>query len=320
MYDIDWNHGDRQPRISRVGSTSLTTGEKTVMFIVLGATGNTGSVVVASLLAAGKKVRVLVRDAAKASTLAKQGVEVVTGDVQRVEDVTRALTGAEGAYLVLPPDAQAADPLAKNRAITEVLRAALEATKVPHAVLLSSIGAQHAKGNGPIAALHHAEQTLGALKATRFTFLRAAYFLENLAGMLHPMKADGVLPVLSQHPDRKVPMVATRDIGETAARALLEPPAATEIVELSGPAGTSFADAARAFGKALGREVSTVVVPYEGIVPALTAVGIGAPMAALYREMSEGLDAGIVAYDGKGRRLAGKIDVDTFARAVTQPG
>jgi uncharacterized protein YbjT (DUF2867 family) len=288
------------------------------MFIVIGATGNTGSVVVASLLAAGKKVRVLVRDASKADGLAKRGVEVITGTVERLDDVTRAFEGAEGAYLVLPPDAQAADPIGKNRAIADVLRAALAKTRVPHAVLLSSIGAQHAKGTGPIAALHYAEQTLSTLEHTRFTFLRAAYFLENLAGMLHPMKTDGVLPTLSAKPARAVPMVATRDIGETAARALLSPPKATEILELSGPKDVSFDDAAKAFGAALGRDVKTVIVPYEGIVPALTAVGLGAPVAALYREMTEGLDAGLVTFDGKGRRLAGAVDVDTFARGAAK--
>jgi uncharacterized protein YbjT (DUF2867 family) len=288
------------------------------MFIVIGATGNTGSVVATSLLAAGKKVRVLVRDAAKAAGLAKLGAEIVTGSADRLEDVTRAFEGAEGAYLVLPPDLHTTDLLAKNRQIADTFRAALETTKVPHAVLLSSIGAQHAKGNGPIAALHYAESTLGTLKSTRFTFLRAAYFLENLAGMLHPMKTDGVLPTLSQHPDRKVPMVATKDIGETAARALLEPPQANEVIELSGPSEVSFADAAKAFGAALGRTVTNVVVPYAGIVPALTAVGMSAHVAGLYREMTEGLDSGLVAFEGKGRRVRGKVDVEELARTAAR--
>jgi uncharacterized protein YbjT (DUF2867 family) len=285
------------------------------MFVVLGATGHTGAVVTEKLLDAGKKVRVLVRDAAKVEALQKRGAEVVTGSVESEADLTRALAGAEGVYALLPPDARAEDLPGRNRRVTGHLAAALEANAVPHVVLLSSVGADVPSGTGPIATVHHAEQVLGALKTTRLTAIRAAYFMENLLGLLHPMKTDGVLPAFSKAVDYPFPMIATRDIGETAAKLLAEgAPKATQIVELSAEKPASFADAARAFGAALGRDVKAISVPYEGIVPALTAAGLSTHMAGLYREMSEAFDAGKCVYSGKHRTLHGKITLEQFAR------
>lgn len=285
------------------------------MFVVLGATGNTGSVVAERLLAAGKKVRVLVRDPQKVAGLLGKGAEVVTGSVESASDLAGAFEGAEGAYVLLPPDGTSNAFLERGRRITAALKEALEKTAVPHVVLLSSVGAEVPSGTGPIATVHHAEVVLGALPKTRLTAIRAAYFLENLLGLLHPMKADGVLPAFSKSLDYPFPMIATRDIGETAASALLDGAKAPAIIELSGPTA-SFSDAARAFGKALGREVHAISVPYEGIVPALTAAGLSPHMAGLYREMSEAFDAGKCTFSGNHHTARGKIDLDAFARAA----
>ena len=62
------------------------------------------------------------------------------------------------------------------------LAAAVKAAKVPHVVLLSSIGAQHADGTGPIVSVHEAEGALAPV--THLTAIRAAYFLENWGASL----------------------------------------------------------------------------------------------------------------------------------------
>lgn len=285
------------------------------MFAILGASGHTGSVVARSLVAAGKKVRVLARDASKVASL---GAEVVVGQAENAADLDALFAGAEGAYVLFPPDGAATDFPARNRKLADLYAAALTKAKVPHVVLLSSVGAQLPEGAGPISTLHYGEQKLGALPGTRATFIRAAYFMENLGGMLGAMKEQGVLPVFSKHLDYAFPMIATKDIGETAARALLEAPKQNEIIELVGPKDASYADAARAFSAALGKTITAVSVPYEAIVPTLTGFGMSAHMAGLYREMSEGFDAGKIGYDGKGRRVQGKIGIDDFAKAAVK--
>ena len=187
------------------------------------------------------------------------------------------------------------------------IAAALGKSPVPHVVVLSSIGAQHPDGTGPIVTVNYAERALTKLSGIRFTFVRAAYFMENLGGLLGAVQHAGVLPSLTS-PTTAFPMVATRDIGEVAAQALKSPPAETQIIELAGPQDYSFTDAAAAFAQALGKPVSAVPVPPAGIVPALTQAGVGEEMAGLMREMAVGMDAGRVAFAGGAvRAVRGKV-------------
>lgn len=284
------------------------------MFVVLGATGNTGSVVADRLLGAGKKVRVLVRDAGKAAALKARGAEVVTGSLESAADVKAAFAGAEGAYVLMPPDVKSDDLLGRAKKITAAIAEAVRAHRTPHVVLLSSVGADVPSGTGPIVTVHHAEEVLGAIDGTRLTAIRAAYFMENLLGMLHPMKADGVLPALSAGTSYAFPMIASGDIGEAAANALLSPPTESQIIELSAKDPISFDDAAKAFGDALGRPVKAVSVPYAGIVPALTAVGMSAHMAGLYAEMAQAFDEGRAHFHGNQVTVHGATDLRTFVK------
>lgn len=284
------------------------------MYAILGASGNTGSVVARTLLASGKKVRVVVRDASKVKALADAGAEIAIGTIEDAASLTKAFAGVAGAYVLMPPDLKTEDLMKENHARTDAVAKALAANKVPHVVLLSSIGAQNEKGAGPISTIFYAEKTLGAIPGTVLTSVRAAFFMENIANLLHPMKTQGVLPEFATKLDVAMPMVATQDIGETAARALMEPPAKNEVIFLTGPKEVSYLDAAKAFSTALGREVKAVAAPFDGVVPTLTGMGMSTHMAGLYREMMEGFDSGRITHDGVGRHVRGKVTLEEFAR------
>ncbi len=290
------------------------------MYVVTGVSGNTGSVVASALLDAGKPVRVVVRSQDKGQRYRERGAEVAVASMEDADALSAALRGATGAYLLVPPPGpEVKGILQRGRRIADVLAAVLRQSPVPHVVLLSSTGAQHPDGTGPIASLYHAEQALGALPGS-FTFLRAAYFMENLGAMLGAVQGAGVLPSLFD-PVKRIPMVATADIGKTAADALLHPPTRTEIIELSGPKEYSFTDAAAVFSQALGKTINVVPVPREGIIPALTQTGLGEEMAGLYREMSEGIDSGRVAFLGAGtRHLRGQVTLDKVVRRLLDRG
>jgi uncharacterized protein YbjT (DUF2867 family) len=278
------------------------------MFTVFGATGNTGSVVLERLLAAGKQVRAVVR-----SKDAKiRATELAVGDVTDPAFVAKALAGAEGAYLLLPPDLKSNDVVGRNRGIADAYAAGLSAAKVPHAVFLSSVGSQLPSGTGPIVTTHYGEVALGKL-ATKLTFVRAAYFMENVLANAYPMKADGVLPVFGGGETYPFPMVATRDIGETAAAALLAPPSATEWIELHGPRDYSMVDAAATASQILGRPVTAKALPIEQMVPTLTKLGMSENMAGLYREMTEAFGKGL-GFEGKGRTVKGKVELADVLR------
>ena len=112
------------------------------MFAITGVTGNTGAVVAETLLAAGQPVRVIVRDAAKGAPWKARGAEVAVADVADVAALTAALRGVAGAYFLVPPVVASPTPLEDNRRVVDTLVAATAAAKVPHVVLLSSVGAR----------------------------------------------------------------------------------------------------------------------------------------------------------------------------------
>jgi uncharacterized protein YbjT (DUF2867 family) len=73
------------------------------MFVVSGATGRTGKVVANALLAQRRAVRAVVTDAANGQALKDQGAEVTVADVEDRAALERVFSGAEGAYVLLPP-------------------------------------------------------------------------------------------------------------------------------------------------------------------------------------------------------------------------
>jgi uncharacterized protein YbjT (DUF2867 family) len=276
------------------------------MYVVLGANGNTGSVAATTLLEAGKQVRVVARDAGKLEALRAKGAEVMTADVLDADSLAKAFAGAEGAYLLTPPDNTSNDLVGRGKKIIDGYVTALGKTGVKHAVLLSSVGAQVAGGTGPIMITHYAEATLPKVSGTTFTFLRAAYFMENILANAWPIKNDGVLPVFGGGEAYPFPMVATRDIGRVAAEALLAPPAQTRWIELAGPKEYSFVDAAAEAGKIVGRDVKPTVLPMAQLKPTFMQFGISENVAGLYEEMMTAFGSGKVGWEGKGSQR-GKV-------------
>jgi len=72
------------------------------MYVVTGATGNTGSVVAEKLLAKGEKVRVIGRDAKRLERFAKKGAEPFVADATSADALTKAFSGAKAVYAIIP--------------------------------------------------------------------------------------------------------------------------------------------------------------------------------------------------------------------------
>ena len=294
----------------------MSKNEGDLMYAVAGVTGNTGSVVADELIRRGKKVRVIVRDAAKGDEWKAKGAEVAVASLDDVDALAGALTGVEGAYLLSPPDTKADDMIAIGRQRGETFAEAIRKSGLKHVVFLSSIGAQHENGTGPIRSLHQVEKRLIPL-GVAVTLLRPAYFLENWGTSLGPAASDGVLPSFLPAGFR-FPQIATRDIGVAAADALENPPSAVRIVELAGAEDHTPAEIASVIGTILGREVNVNEAPLDAIVPTFTSFGISEHVAGLFREMNEGMLSGTVAWDGKGERKRGSTRPEEVFRPMLQ--
>jgi uncharacterized protein YbjT (DUF2867 family) len=283
------------------------------MFVITGATGHTGSVAAQTLLAAGEKVRVVVRDAAKVERLKALGAEVFVADLTDTAALGRAVSGAQGVFLLSPPDMTPEDFITERKLLTQRQIDAIAAEKPRHLVLLSSIGAQHASGTGPILSLYNAEQQLRA-SGLASTFVRAGYFVENWAAVLPAAKGDGVLPSFIAA-DQRVPMVSTVDIGKTVAQALLDGPRGTRVIELRGPSDVSPNDVAAALSRILGKPIQVIEAPLDAVVPTFTSFGASPNLAGLYREMYELVARGGFAPE-PGEHVRGTTAIETTLRAL----
>ena len=150
------------------------------MFVVVGATGNTGSAVAETLLNRKQPVRIVVRSADKAASWKAKGAEVAVASLEDVPAMTKALAGASGLYLLVPPNYGATAWLSEQRQRMDQAAEAVKASGIPHVVFLSSIGAHIAKDTGPIQAARSGEQALGAV-AKHLTILRPCFFMDNWA-------------------------------------------------------------------------------------------------------------------------------------------
>ena len=85
------------------------------MYVVTGATGNTGRVVANRLLDQGKKVRVIGRSAERLQSFVARGAEAFVADLNDQAALTKAFTGAEGVYAMIPPSATSQDYRGEQR-------------------------------------------------------------------------------------------------------------------------------------------------------------------------------------------------------------
>lgn len=286
------------------------------MFVILGAHGNTGSVAARALLAAGRRVRAVARDESKLAELAALGAEVATADIEDGDALTRAFEGATGAYVLSPPSPSAVDFVAERRRTFALIAGAAKRAKVRHLVQLSSIGAHHPDGTGPIRTVAAGEQILKE-SGIPVSAVRAAYFIENWLAVLPAVKSDGVLPSFIAK-DQRVEMVATPDIGRVVAQTLLDGPRGQRVIELAGPEAASPTDVAAAFGRILGRSVQVVEAPIDAVVPTFTSFGVSPHIAGLYREMYEGFAKGRLAFEGgRAELVRGTDSVEERLRALS---
>ena len=273
------------------------------MFVVLGATGHTGSVVAETLLARKQPVRVVVRSADKGASWNAKGAEVAVASLDDVPALTKAFQGATGVYLLVPPNYGASAWLAEQRQRMDQAAEAVKASGISHVVFLSSVGGQIPEGTGPIRAARYGEQKL-ATAVQNLTILRPCYFMENWAPGIDMVKGQGVLATFIA-PQAKIPMISTRDIGRVGAEQLMAGGKGKQIVELAGPVDYSPEEVAAALGRILEKTVAPQHAPLSAVVPTFKSFGFSDEAARLFEEMYASFSKGSIGYEHPARLCAG---------------
>ena len=223
------------------------------MYAITGATGNIGKAIAIELLSKGNKVRAIGRNAERLKELTDRGAESAIGDIYDSAFVQKAFAGCEAVFCLIPPNMQATDFTSDQNKVADNYLSAVKVNKIKYVLLLSSIGAHLRKGAGIVDGLGYLEERFSELKGVNVLNLRCGYFMENLIGQLEMEKQTGVVGS-SIKADLQIPMVATKDIAEVAAKRLLNLNFKGNTIEyVLGPRDISFAEVTQILAKAIGK-------------------------------------------------------------------
>src|SRR5215467_9369729 len=291
------------------------------MYVILGATGNTGAAAVRALVAKREKVRAVGRDTAKITRMFGDGAEAFAADVNDARELTKALSGATAAYVMIPPQISAPDFLEAGGKISDAITEAVKASGISHVVVLSSVGGQHEAKTGPIVGLYRLEKKLATVPNLNVLALRPAFFMENFLmaiGLIHSMGfiGNGIKG------DMKMPMIATKDIGQRAADALVACDfTGFQTQELLGPRDYSHDEAARILGAEIGKpKLAYQKFPAFLVEQALKQMGLPAKTAALMSEMNDAFNDGLLdPQEQRSEKNTTPTTLEVFAKEVFAP-
>ncbi|PSJ57280.1 NmrA family NAD(P)-binding protein [Kumtagia ephedrae] len=287
------------------------------MYVVLGANGRAGGEAARALIERGEAVRVVLRRKEQGEKWTELGAEVAVANIEDADAMTDALRGTSGAFLLNPPPVSG-DPFARTEELGAALADAARRARLLKAVVLSSIGAQHASGTGVIATLNRVEALLGGV-APATAFLRSGYFVETWSEVAQTVVSESVLPSFIE-PSQKIPMVSTIDVGRTAAALLCEEWTGKRVVELGGPEDWSAGEVAVAFADFLGRPVVPVPVPAERRAALLAEQGVPDEVAHALLGMYEGIANGLFRREKDSEHRRGSVSLMTAIERVVATG
>lgn len=223
-------------------------------FLVTGATGTVGRLVVEELLAAGQQVRALTRTPAKAAL--PEGVEVVAGDLARLDSLDGVFDGVEAAHLInFAGDDYS--PLPDGAGLVKLVAEA--------GVRRITVLGGRAEGE--------LEQALDAA-GIEWTLLQPGEFMSNtLRWWAQTIKNEGV--IREPFADRLSSLVHERDIAAVAATVLVEGGHHRETLPLTGPEAITLKEKVAILAAAIGRDVRFVELTVDEARAKWLADGMG---------------------------------------------
>jgi uncharacterized protein YbjT (DUF2867 family) len=252
-------------------------------YLITGATGKVGSLVVKGLLDRGERPRVFVRDRSKAKQLFADRVDIAHGDLADAASLRSALEGIDGLLLVnVGSDLAARDAGAAEAAKSARVRRIVKLSSMD-AANERAVGAWHARGEAAI-----------RVSGVPFTFVRPAGFMSNALSWAASIRTEGV--VRTSAGDGRVAFVHPQDIADVATATLIEPQYEGRTLSLTGPEALSYAEMTAQIGATIGRPVRFEAISDEAAEARLLASGappaVARALVELWRAVREGeLDA-----------------------------
>ncbi|SEP97344.1 NAD(P)H-binding protein [Microlunatus flavus] len=287
------------------------------MIVLTSATGHIGGRVLTDLLAHDAEVRVVVRDSAKLDDAVRRRFEVVQGSHRDPDVVDRALRGADALFWLMPADPTASSIYETYLTASIPGAEAVVRHGVPRVVTVSALG----RGTGLYAGHVSASLAMDDLFRSTGAHVRVlanATFIDNLERQVRSL-ADGVLTG-TLPADLKLPMVATRDIGDAAARLLRDGTwTGQDTVDLLGPEDLSLDHVAAVLSEVLERPVRYERGDRAADLETYQRYGMSAAVARALVDMDVAKERGLDLAVTRTRENTTPTSLRTWATEVLRP-
>lgn len=240
------------------------------MNIIVGASGQVGSILLKELVSRELPVRAVVRDPGKVLV---QNLEIEKADLFHEEQVVAAFKGGTTAFLLTPENPGSDDVLEDTRKIIRNYKVAIKATEITKVVALSCIGA-HINGNtGNVLMSQMLEQELEEMDIER-VYIRPSYYFSNWLAYLDTIRQYGIMPTFFPE-DLKIEMLSPVDLARFIADEITRERHAVSkrIQELTGPQRYSSREVASVFSEILDKPVNVQPIPPENWLETLHGAG-----------------------------------------------
>lgn len=288
------------------------------MYVITGATGNTGKIIASTLLEAGKEVRIIARNTEKAKELTEKGAELFQGSTNDVGLLKKAFAGASTVYAIIPMNMQAVDYTAFQMEHVNAIAEAMEACNVNNVVALSSQGAHLNRESGIILGLHNMEEKFNQIEGLNTLNLRPCYFMENTLGMVGLIKDAGIMgsPIKG---DFSMPMIATKDIANYAAKRLLALDFdGNNHQDLLGARNVSYEEIAKVYGAAIGKpDLNYVQFSYADFKGAFMGMGASENVADKMNEFLVRVNAGEIFVSKRNESNTTPTTIEEFSHTFS---
>ena len=248
-------------------------------YALTGATGHLGSLAVPELLARGvapSDLIAVVRDAAKAQSLADAGVQVRVADYDQPDALRTALAGVD--QLLFISSSAVGQRIAQHANVID----AAKDSGVARIVYTSLLRA--GTNTTPLGGEHVATERLLADSGIPSVVLRNGWYVENYAGQLDTFRAVGA--VVGASGDARVAPAPRSDYAAAAAVALLDDNV-SGVLELAGPAVT-LPELAAVLSEVTGTELPYKDVSLEEYRAGLLAAGLDEGTAGFVTALEAG--------------------------------
>jgi NAD(P)H dehydrogenase (quinone) len=253
-------------------------------YVITGATGNLGRLVVESLLDRGIRADTIVatgRDLSRLADLADRGVQTRTADYNDPDSLRAAFAGAEKVLLV-----SGTEP---GRRV-ELHRNVINAAKAAGARLIAYTSISNADHTDILLAQdHRATEQLLAESEVPFALLRNNLYLEVYTAQLPIYLEHGA--VLGSARDGRLSAATRADLAEAAA-AILATDQPKQVYELAGDDAFTFEELAATISQVSGQQVIYRDLPVEAYTQALAGAGLPEIMAAVLADSHRGIARG----------------------------